>query len=226
MDAFAPGMARRSVEDIVAERIRIAFGDESYVIPVRSIASNERFVAAMEGELNAALATVADSGDDLQAIYVALAPLAGRLLALVAEYDETHVLPPLEELRGTARPMQAIQGALEVWQAVNPFADIGFAALLSGSLTMPSPAPMSSRQRPTAGRRGGSGRNSQTNSSCSTSRKHRNGSPTPTRARSKPSAPGPSSPMTPRHTDAGVPQSTDAMTAGPASRGPRSRLPL
>lgn len=218
-------LPERSIEDIVAERIRVAFGDESFVLPVRSIDSNERFVASMEAEISGVLAAVNAAEDDVSAIFGKLAPLAGRLLAFVSDYDETGVLPPLADLRKIARPLQAIAAALEVWRAVNPLADAGLAAVRLGTAATPSAAPTSLPPRRGAGPRGGSGPNSPTSSSSSISTPPATDSPVPLNRASRRSARGRSSPTTPRPIAAGAPQPTTVTADHPASRVTHSRRP-
>lgn len=139
----------RSIEDILAERVRLTIGGRDYVLAALTIEENEAWLAEVDGELAGTLEAVGDAGDDVQAILAALTGDSDSVLELLISYDKRGVLPPLDELRREVTPMGAIRLALTVWRAANPKADIALAALLTSVVTPSvSPARTSGRRRP------------------------------------------------------------------------------
>lgn len=151
LESFGP---ERTVEDVLAGRLRVTLGGETYVLPVRSIASNRRWVESLDTDLGGLLAAVNEAGDDLGAISSAFTRIgAEELLGLVLAYDDTGVLPPKDELEETTKPHEALMAVMGIRRVQNPLADAGLAAASSAIVGMPSPEPMSSPRMNGASRR-------------------------------------------------------------------------
>ena len=108
----------RSVEDILAGRLRLTFGGAAYVLPVLSIAANRRWRERMEARLAPLVNAVGTTS--LIRIVKALSAADEELLVIVCSYDETHVLPPRAELEEIARPQEVLRALMEVRAAANP----------------------------------------------------------------------------------------------------------
>jgi len=142
LDTFGP---ERTVEDVLGGRLRVTLGGEVYDLPVRSIASNRRWVESLDAELGGLLVAVSAAGNDYQAIASAMMGIgAEELLGLVIAYDETGVLPPREHLEEIARPHEVLRAVAGIRRVQNPLADAGLAAASSAIAGMSSPAPTSS----------------------------------------------------------------------------------
>ncbi len=135
----------RTVEDVLAGRLRVTLGGEVYDLPVRSIASNRRWVESLDAEMGSLLSAINSAGEDYQAIAAALMGIgAEELLDLVIAYDETGVLPPKEVLEETTQPHEALRAVAGIRRVQNPLADAGLAAASSAIAGMSSPALTSS----------------------------------------------------------------------------------
>jgi hypothetical protein len=145
-------MPARSVEDILAERVRLSIGGEVYTLPSLSIEATEAWVARMDGEFVGLMTGLEKAGDDIPKIVTILTSRPDRLLALLLAYDLEHRLPPEEELRRKLTPMGLLRAIMEVWRAANPLADIALAGLTRAIEQNGSPLPTSSPPRPMAGR--------------------------------------------------------------------------
>ena len=151
LETFGP---ERTVEDVLVGRLRVTLGGEVYDLPVRSIASNRRWVESLDTELIGLLVAVSAADDDYRAIASALMGIgAEELLGLVIAYDETHVLPPKEELEETVKPHEVLAAVMGIRRVQNPLADAGLAAALSAIAGMPSPEPTNSPRGNGASRR-------------------------------------------------------------------------
>ena len=149
----------RSVEDILAERVRLSVGGQEYILPSLNLDDTEAWLAAINAEVAGLLAS-ADGDADLGPLLSELQARQGRMVELLVSYDKTGVLPPVEELRKGLTPMGLIRAVLEVWRAANPLVDIALTGLsTSGLATIASPTPTSSRPRNGTGRRAKSGAN-------------------------------------------------------------------
>jgi hypothetical protein len=152
-------LPKRSVEDILAERIRLSVGGREYILPSLNLDDTEAWLNQINAEVSGLLSAV-DAEADLGPLLAELQARQGRLVDLLVSYDKTGVLPPVEELRQGMTPMGLIRSVLEVWRAANPLVDIALTGLsTSGLATIASPTPTSSRPRNGTGRRAKSGVN-------------------------------------------------------------------
>lgn len=112
----------RSAADILAGRIRVALGGQTYELPVVPRAASRRWLESLDarfvklgGELEAA-------GNDTPRILTLLAAQSEALYELLRSYDQSGVLPPREEIDEVATDTQILRAVLEVWRAANPLA--------------------------------------------------------------------------------------------------------
>lgn len=117
----------RSVEDILAERVRLSIGGQEYHLPALVIARNEAWKAKLDAEMTALLARAQDE-DDPGKVLEALAADTAPFLDLLYLYDETGVLPDRETVRSSLTELGLLSAVLEVWRAANPLVDIGLDA--------------------------------------------------------------------------------------------------
>lgn len=143
-------LPERRIEDVLAGILRVTLGGETYVLPVRSIASNRRWLESLEAREGALLAAVGTAGNDLEALTAAIVGSdigAQELLDLVIAYDEDHILPPRDQLEEVARPHELLHAVGDIRRVENPLADAGLAAASSAIGGRPSPVPTSSPPR-------------------------------------------------------------------------------
>lgn len=142
LDSFG---SPRTVDDVLSGRLRVTLGGEVYDLPVRSIASNRRWVESLDAGMGSLLRAVSAAGEDYQAIASALMGVgAEELLDLVVAYDESHVLPSKDDLEEVVKPHEALLAVVGIRRVQNPLADAGLAAASSAIAGMPSPEPTSS----------------------------------------------------------------------------------
>ncbi len=152
----------RSVEDILAGRLHLVFGDQAFELPVLSRAENRRWRESLDARFQPLAEPVDD--DDPKAVVAVmrqLAELDDEFLPFIYTYDRTGVLPPIEELDELARPHEILRAVLEVRAAANP--TLAIAVALARAEAPPArsaepPAPTSSPRKRTAGSRGKSKR--------------------------------------------------------------------
>lgn len=137
----------RSVEDILAGRLRLTFGEKTFDLPVLSIAANRRWREGMEARLQPLVN--ATGSNSVTRILKALTAADDALLDLVLSYDETHVLPDKAELEELARPADALRALLEVRAAANPLLGVSRALRARPA---PEPSPDSTSSPSTSGR--------------------------------------------------------------------------
>jgi hypothetical protein len=154
METAAPSrgpLPERSVEDVLAGRLRIRLGGEWYVLPVLTIGQNREWVESLDAQMQPLL-DGADDGD-LNAVVARMQDLSDRLLEFVWSYDRMGVLPPRETLEPDVYPHEALRAVMEVRLAANP--TLGFA--LPGAIeamraeSRPPSERTSSSRRNTAG---------------------------------------------------------------------------
>ncbi|MFZ0324727.1 MAG: hypothetical protein WAN48_11420 [Actinomycetes bacterium] len=143
----------RSVEDILAERIRLEIGGEVYDLPVLTIAENRVWKERMDLELGLLFMQISAT-DDTDAILGLFDGSESLFMDLLTSYDTTGVLPDQATIEAGLSPLGLIRATLEVWRAARPLADIA----RTGAMTTPappksaSPPPSSSWRRSMAGR--------------------------------------------------------------------------
>lgn len=151
---FESYLPQRAIEDVLAGRLPVVLGGEVYHLPVRSIASNRRWVESLTVEMSEMLRAIAASGDDQTALATALMRVgAEQLLDLVLAYDDTEVLPPKEALEEEVKPHEVLAAVIAIRRVQNPLADAGLAAAANAIAGTSSQEPTSLRQKNGASRR-------------------------------------------------------------------------
>jgi hypothetical protein len=148
-------MSPRSVEDILAERVRITLAKREYVLPVLPMGPEAEWKASLDAGFNAILAAV---GGDAEAAIALLSEHGDKLLDALIAYDRDGILPPREAILAEASQIEVIRAALEVRQSATPLVVIALAVMMAGLQANGSSQPSSSPPRSTAGRRGRSGK--------------------------------------------------------------------
>jgi hypothetical protein len=122
----------RSVEDILAERVRLVVDGQTYDLPVLPIAENRAWKERMDLELGYLLMKITTE-DDNAAILNMFDGADAVWWELLTSYDATGVLPSRQEIERTETPMWLIRAVLEVWRAARPLADIALAGMESAT---------------------------------------------------------------------------------------------
>lgn len=141
---FGSLLPPRSIEDILAERIRLDIGGVVYDLPVLPIRENRVWKERMDLELGFLFAQLSVT-DDTDAVLGLFDGSEALFMDLLTSYDTTGVLPPPDAIEAGLSPLGLIRAVLEVWRAARPLADIAVTGL---SLT---PAPQTSAsERPSS----------------------------------------------------------------------------
>lgn len=164
MAAPSGSLAERSVEDVLAGRIRIRLAGETYVLPVLTVGQNADWLASLEAELHPLI----EAEDDLDVVMGLMDTVNDRLLDFVYSYDLRGLLPKQSTIERDVYPYEVLRAVMEVRLAANPTLGFALASVLEDATKaaakvneamaqMPS-APTSSRRRRTAGRSRTSGK--------------------------------------------------------------------
>lgn len=113
----------RSVEDILAERVRLTFGREEYVLRVLTIDETEVWQRKALNTLALILGIVEASPNRANA-FGRIMGMGKEQLALIREYDLDGVLPDDKALRATATPSSLLKAAIEVLATAYPPAGV------------------------------------------------------------------------------------------------------
>jgi hypothetical protein len=144
----------RSVEDVLAERIRLSIGGEVYDLPVLTIAENRVWLERVDLELGLLLTRISMSGDtdEMLALFDGSTAI---FLDFLRSYDTTGVLPSTEVIEASLSEVGLVRMVLEVWRAARPLADIAtIGATMDVQAMNGSPPPTTSWLRSMAGRIG------------------------------------------------------------------------
>jgi hypothetical protein len=128
VSGFTGILPPRSVEDILAERIRLVIGGETYDLPVLPIRENRAWKERMDLELGWLVAKVS-SDADASVILRLFDGSEALFMDLLQSYDTSGVLPPREVIEAGLTPLGLIRAVLEVWRAARPLADITAAVM-------------------------------------------------------------------------------------------------
>lgn len=128
MSEFGALLPARSIEDILAERIRLVIGGVVYDLPVLPIRESRVWKDRMDLEFGVLLARVAEN-DDMATILGLFDGSEDLFWDLLGSYDSSGVLPPREVIEQTETSLWLVRAVLEVWRAARPLADIARAAL-------------------------------------------------------------------------------------------------
>ena len=151
---FGALLPPRSVEDILAERVRLIIGGEVYDLPVLTIEQNRAWKERMDRELGMLFAAVSLE-DDTDAILALFDGSEEAFMALLLSYDVHDVLPDRATIEAGLTPLGLIRAVLEVWRAARPLADIALLGMeAQGTPANGSPPPTSSWLRNITGRLG------------------------------------------------------------------------
>lgn len=153
MEAARSGpFAERSVEDVLAGRLRIRLAGEWHVLPVLTIGQNRDWLASLDAEL----APLVETEDDLEVVVAQMERLNDRLLDFVYSYDRAGLLPPKEEVEPNVYPHEVLRAVMEVRLAANPTLGFALASAVQearNEASRPASLPTSSQPSPTAGSR-------------------------------------------------------------------------
>lgn len=157
LDRLASLSPVRSAEDILSGRVRLSVGGTFYDVPALPIRKNRLWKESLDAQVAALIGAVDASSADLPAVLALLASASDQLLDLLIAYDDTHALPPREELEEVMTEAELLTAVMEVWAAANPLVGIGLQTLGAPPTPVPltsvSSPPTSSRRRNTAGPR-------------------------------------------------------------------------
>ncbi len=148
--AMAPetGVMERSVEDILAGRLRIRLAGEWHVLPVLTVGQNADWLATLEAEMDPLIS----GEDDLAKVVGLMDDLNGRLLDFVYSYDLMHVLPEQSTIARDVYPHEVLRAVMEVRLAANPTLGLALTSAIGDMKEMPSSVRTSSSRPRTAGR--------------------------------------------------------------------------
>jgi hypothetical protein len=222
---FGTLLSERSMEDILAERIRLVIGGEVYDLPVLPIAENRVWKERMDLELGFLLANIA-AEEDSDAILGLFDGSEALFMDLLTSYDTSHVLPPVEVIEANLTPLGVVKAVLEVWRAARPLADIARQGM---TLTLEPPTSASQPHMPSwlrriTGRHATSSANGPMSSSSYTSTKRPTGSAIASGPRSRSSGWAPCSRTTSTPTASGA-AACHRSVGGPGSPAKPSRRP-
>lgn len=119
----------RSVEDILARRIRLLLDGEVYTLPVLPIDRNRDWTDRLDVEVVRVLSAVEEAGDDVGAVLAALSAAPGRFMDLLLAYDTGGILPTRERIEAVWTEVDLLMACLEVWRAAHPLVDIGLVVI-------------------------------------------------------------------------------------------------
>jgi hypothetical protein len=141
----------RSAEDILSRSVRLTLGGREFVLPVLTIAGNRRWKATLDAELASVLAALRKAGKQTPELLDLLEGQIDKMLDLLIAYDETHVLPPKDELAEIAYEDELTKAVQEVWRAANPLVVTAAMAAMR-EIQRLGTSPLTSSQQPsTAG---------------------------------------------------------------------------
>jgi hypothetical protein len=133
---FAALLPARSLEDILAKRIRLTIGGEVYTLPVLPISENRKWRERYDRELGRFLLLLS-AEDDFDAILGLFDASEVQFLDYLRSYDRLDLfsaeeierrgltgLPSVEVIEAGLDPLGLVQATLEVWRAARPLADI------------------------------------------------------------------------------------------------------
>jgi hypothetical protein len=115
----------RSVEDVLARRIRLVIDGEVFTLPVLPIRENRVWTDRLDGEISRIFGHVESAGDDVNAVFAALSAAPGRFMEMLELYDLHRILPPRERIESVWTEIDLLMACLEVWRAAHPLVDIG-----------------------------------------------------------------------------------------------------
>lgn len=143
----------RSAEDILSGRVRLSIGGAFYDVPALPIKANRLWKADIDARITGLIEGIDAAKADTATILALLSDASDQLMVLLVSYDQTHVLPPVEELEETMTEAELLTAVMEVWAAANPLVGIGLTSMATPApLANVSSLPTSSRRRSTAGR--------------------------------------------------------------------------
>jgi hypothetical protein len=124
---------KRSIEDVIAERIRVRLGRTDYILPVLTTGENADWWASLDAAYSAILADV--DREDLEAMMEAVGSFGpDRLLDFIYSYDTTEVLPRTDEFRRSVYPGELLMAVWEVRLAANPMQRFAFNSAVTATV--------------------------------------------------------------------------------------------
>lgn len=138
----------RSMEEILAERVRLTIGGRVYDLPALVIDDNQRWKEQLDLAMVGLLQAAGEQGDNVGAVLETLSADPGPFLDLLQSYDKTGVLPERDVLRTSMTETQLLISVLEVWRVANPLVDIGLAVVATTALRTNALPRLTSSLRP------------------------------------------------------------------------------
>lgn len=136
-------LPERSAADIMAGVVRVVLGGRDYMLPVLPRAQSRAWLESLDTRFATLAGELEKAGNDTPLILTRLIAVADDLYDMLLSYDQSHVLPPKEEIDDVATDIEILRAVVEVWRAVNPLAaTIAEAANPSPSGTSPEPSTM------------------------------------------------------------------------------------
>jgi hypothetical protein len=139
----------RSAGDILAGRVRVHLGGETYDLPVLPRAASRRWLEALDLRYATLAADLESAGNDTPVIVNRLLGEADGLYEMLRSYDQNGVLPPASEVDEFVTDAEILRAVMEVWRAANPLA--ATLAERANETNGTSPEQPSSPPQPTAG---------------------------------------------------------------------------
>jgi hypothetical protein len=171
-------LPKRSVEDVLAERVRVVLGGQEYVLPTLSIADAEGWRTEFARSLGVSLQGLSASSQPA-VLLTYLGTQTDMVWRLISAFDKAGVLPSWEDVKPGTTEIGLARAFLEVVAAVYPLVVtvLEMAAnqpevvqrILLTAMDSAKPATTSSLPPSTDGPPARSDRNSATSSSSSTS---------------------------------------------------------
>jgi hypothetical protein len=126
----------RSVDDMLAERVRVQLGGETYVLPVKTMHAQREWEESLDGELARMLRLVQQEEGEIGDLIRSLSETSLRFVDLLLSYDDGNVLPDKDTIARTNTEVALMFAVLEVWRAGHPKADIGLGLFALRSLML------------------------------------------------------------------------------------------
>lgn len=169
-------LPERSVEDVLAGRLRMTLGSTIFDLPVLTIAQADEWRAKLLSAFGDVM-TQLEQEVNIAGVIAFLGSNTASMLALIHEYDRDAILPDDDWIRGHATEPEVLRGFVLILAASFPFIasvlDIlstnpQALGMLIGEFRTPAGGPSSSSLPPTAGPSGKPARRSRMSNSPST----------------------------------------------------------
>jgi hypothetical protein len=133
--------------------VRVVLGDQTYVLPVRSMRANREWRETLDAKTTDLLNGLDASGNDLSSIYSLLAGQRDEMIEMLLSYDTVGILPSRDEIEDIEpdASLQVLDAVREVWRAADPLVAIAVMTATIGLMPSGSLEPTSSLPPSTTG---------------------------------------------------------------------------